>query len=187
MNLDFPKTVEIQGVEYDIRSDYRVAKDIFAALSDPELSDQERSYVVLNMFYPNFKKMPVEHYKEALEWCMWFIKGGEDDDGSNTKSPKLVDWEQDFKLMVAPINHVLGFEIREAEYLHWWSFLSGYYEISGDSTFAQVVSIRSKLAHKKKLDKTDREFLNRNRKLVEFKNKYTESENELLKAWGKTK
>lgn len=59
------------------------------------------------------------------------------------KSPKLVDWGQDFKLIVAPVNRILGLEARAEKYLHWWSFISAYYEI-GECLFAQVIRIRRK-------------------------------------------
>ena len=54
--------------------------------------------------------------------------------------------------MVAPINHILGFECRAAEYLHWRTFLSAYLEIPPESVFARVLRIREKLRTGKKLD-----------------------------------
>lgn len=182
MIYDLPKNLEIQGTEYEIRSDYRAVLDICIALSDPELSDQDRAQATLEIFYPAFEDMPPEHYQEALKQCFWFINGGEVEE-SGRKSPRLISWEQDFKLIAAPVNRVLGQEIRSLPYLHWWSFLAAYYEIGGDCTFAQVVGIRSKLARHKKLDKSEKEWLQRNRKLVDFKVKYTEAEESLLKKW----
>ena len=102
-----------------------------------------------------------------------------------------MDWEQDFPYIVAPVNRVLGTEIRAVPYdfkenrggFHWWSFLAAYREIGGDCTFAQVVSLRDKLARGKTLDKADREWLRRNRALVDFRRKYTKAEDALLKGW----
>ena len=37
--------------------------DICAALSDPELSDDERGLVTLTIFYPGFPNMPPEQYQ----------------------------------------------------------------------------------------------------------------------------
>lgn len=182
MIYDLPQSVEVQGAEYEIRSDYRAVLDICIALSDPDLSDQDRAQVALEIFYPGFSDMPSQHYQEALKQCFWFINGGENET-SETKSPRLVSWEQDFRLIAAPVNRVLGKEIRSLPYLHWWSFLAAYYEIGGDCTFAQVVGIRSKLARHQKLDKSEREWLRRNHKLVDFKRKYTSDEEALLQQW----
>lgn len=181
MIYDLPTSFEICGTSYEIRSDYRAILDIVVALSDPELDDQSKEYVALTIFYPAFEDMPLEHYEDALKGCFWFINGGQKDCGP--KSPKVMDWEQDFPYLVAPINRVIGREIRSMQYLHWWSLLSAYMEIGGDCTFAQIVSIRDKLARGKKLEKHEQEWHRRNRHLVDFKRKYTEADNDLLKQW----
>lgn len=176
-----PTSVEVCGTEYEIRSDYRAVLDICAALSDPELDEQEKAFTVLDIFYPAFARMSQEHYQEAINRCFIFISC--EDEGNGRESHKLMDWEQDFKYIVAPINRVAGTEVRSVEYMHWWTFIAAYYEI-GDCTFAQIVRIRDHLARGKVLDKADREWYRENRELVDLKNKYTEQEDHILKEWG---
>jgi len=178
---ELPTSVTVCDVEYEIRSDYRAVLDICTALSDPELSDQERALVTLQIFYPAFDEMPREHYEEAIRKCFWFISCGEENHGKS--GPRLVDWEKDFRFIVSPVNRVLGTEIRSLDYLHWWTFVSAYYEI-GDCMFAQIVRIREKLAKGKPLDKADREWYRKNRDIVDLKPIYTDAEKETLKAWG---
>lgn len=176
-----PTSLEICGQAYEIRSDYRAVLDICAALSDPELEGQEKTLVALDIFYPGFLEMPQEQYKEAVKQCFWFINCG--DGEQSQQAPKLVDWEQDFKLIVAPINRVTGQEVRALEYMHWWTFVAAYYEI-GECLFAQVVRVRDRLAKGKALDKQDKEWYRQNRHLVDFKHKYTDTEADILKQWG---
>lgn len=189
MNYDLPKTLNICGTEYNIRYDYRCILEICAAMEDPELDKQDKAIVSMVIFYPDFEDMPPEHYQEAVNKCFWFISGGEEDQGK--KGPKLVSWDQDIKYIIAPINKVLGQEIRAIQYdaktntggLHWWTFLSAYMEI-GDCVFAQIVRIRNLKAKGKKLDKADQEWYRQNRHLVDIKQTFTEAENEILKEWG---
>lgn len=178
---DLPKKLNICGTEYSIRSDYRAVLDICTALSDPELSQQEKSYVALDIFYPNFEKMPPEHYQEALKQCFWFINCGEEKE--KKKTPKLVDWAQDFNYIAAPINRVVGREIRSMKYMHWWTFVGAYMEI-GDCTFAQIVRIRDRKAKGKSLDKQDAAWYRDNRNLVDLKHTYSDQEKSLLEQWG---
>lgn len=179
---ELPKSLNVCGVEYEIRSDYRAALDICAALSDNDLSNQGKAFVCLDILYPDFEEMPPEHYEEALKQCFWFINCGSDEDNTR-KPPKLMDWEQDFQYIVAPINRVLFGEVRALDYLHWWTFISAYYEI-GDCTFAQIIRIRDKKAKGKKLDKADQEWYRANRKLVDLKQSLNEAEKAVLKEWG---
>ena len=137
MRYDLPTAVEVNGTEYQIRSDYRDILTIIEALSDAELSEEEKAEAMLDIFYPDFAEMPQSYYEEAIKQCAKFINCGEEQ-REEKRGPKLMDWQQDFPLIVAPVNRVLGQEVRSVEYLHWWTWVSAYQEI-GDCTFAQVV------------------------------------------------
>lgn len=178
---DLPKSLVVCGSEYEIRSDYRAVLDVCAALSDAELDDQDKAIAALTIMYPDFPEMPPEHYQEAVRKCFWFINCGNDEEHTRN-TPKLVSWEHDFQYIVAPINRVLGQEIRAVPYLHWWSFISAYYEI-GDCAFAQVIRIRDKKARGKSLDKADQEWYKRNRNMVDLPTNYTQAEKNALGSW----
>lgn len=181
MTWGLPETADVCGASYRIRTDYRCILDIFAALSDPELKNQEKAEAALTIFYPDLEDMPENVYEDALKACFRFINCGSEEAPAG-RAPKLVDWEQDYPLLIAPINRVIGHEVRAVEYMHWWTFLAAYYEI-GDCTFAQVVRIRDKLARGQLTDKADRMWYRRNRQLVDFKRTYTEREEEALVPW----
>ena len=176
-----PTSVEVGGKAYEIRSDYRAILDICVALSDPELSDRDRGFVVLDIFYPKYSEIPFAEYDEAIQKCFWFLNCGKEN-RNPTPRPKLVDWEQDFPYIVSPINRVTGKEIRSVEYMHWWTFVAAYYEI-GDCIFAQIVRIRSALSRGKPLDKSDQEWYRKNRDLVDMQVQYTAAEDDILKQW----
>jgi hypothetical protein len=177
-----PTSVEVNGTEYTIQSDYRAVLDILTALSDGDLDEQDKAEAALTIFYPEFSAMPASDYQEALNQCFRFIDHGQ---GAKTqgKQPAVMSWEQDFDMIISPVNRIAGCEVRSLPYLHWWSFLSYYMEI-GDCLFAQVVAIRDKKARGKPLDKQEREFYRRNREMVDLKTTYTEAEQNLLAAWG---
>lgn len=178
---DLPTALDVCGVSYPVLSDYRAVLDVCAALTDVELTEQERVFAALYIFYPSFDAMPPEHYEDAIKQCFWFIDCGEE--YKDDPRPKLMDWEQDFRYVVAPVNRVIGTEVRALEYLHWWSFVSAYMEI-GDCTFAQVIRIRDQLNKGKPLDKADREWYRNNRHMVDIKTKYTAQEDAVLNQWG---
>jgi len=179
MNYELPTSVELDGKKYRIRSDYRAVLDICAALTDPDLDNAGKAEVVITVFYED--KVPARLYREAIEACFRFISLGRDEKPKN--APKLMDWEQDFQFIVAPVNRVIGAEIRALAYLHWWTFIGAYLEI-GDCTFAQIVRIRELKAKGKRLDKTDREWYREHRDIVDIKTVYSEAEKDLMKEWG---
>lgn len=188
MNYGLPRKVDIGGESFAIRTDFRVILEILEAMNDPELDESEKAEVMLKLFYPAWDALP--DAAEALRCCVEFIDMGAQ---TKTKSPRLVDWEHDFEYIIAPVNRVLGMEARAVEYdfetnsggLHWWSFMSAYMEMGSDCLMSQIVRIRDKLARGKPLEKYERQWLRRNRSLVELERKYTQAEDELVKQWTK--
>lgn len=187
MGYGLPKSIEIEGKSFEIRYDFRVILEIFEALNDPELDGRDRALSVLQMFYVDWENLP--DFEKAIDECFKFINGGASESGSK-KAPKLVSWQQDFPYIAAPVNRVMGCEVRGIEYdietntggLHWWTFLAAYYEI-GDCFFAQIVRIRDKKAKGQKLDKADREFYRKNQSIIDIKTQYSQEEDDLVRMW----
>lgn len=177
---DLPTSVDVCGVSYNIETDYRAILDIFSVLGDVDLNNEEKAVGTLGIFYKDFCSMPSEHMGEALKKCFWFINCGNDE--TPKKPLKLMDWEQDFQHLIAPINRIAGREVRADQYLHWWSFISYYMEI-GDCFFAQIVRIRSLKAKGKLKSKQDKEFYRNNKDAIDLKMHYSAAEEEIIKGW----
>lgn len=185
MNLyELPTELEIKGNRYKIRSDYRAILDILKAQNDPELDPDTRTYVLLNIFYPEWRSIPPSDLEEAIMAAVEFIDcGNKEEDGR--KRPVLMDWQQDAGLIIPAINNVAKMEVRSVPYMHWWTFL-GYYMSIGESLFSDVLNIRAKRAKGKKLEKYEKEFERENRDIISLKKKETDeerAEREYLEQW----
>ena len=185
---EFPTSLNIGGVDYEIRTDYRAVLDLLTALNDEELTDADpqieaymKSRVILEIMFPQCDDIPEEYMQEALDKVIEFIDMGITED---SKKPKTMDWEQDAPILIPAINKVLNTEIRAQKYIHWWTFLGAYMEI-GESLFSNIVHIRQKKAKGKKLEKWEQDFYKENKSLIDFKqkNQRSEEEKELLRDY----
>lgn len=183
INYNLPESVEVGDQPYSIRSDYRAVLDIFTALVDPELGDLEKRLVALNIFYKRFEDIPENLYQDALKKCFWFINGGREESEAGNQQASILNWEYDFPYIIAPINRVIGRDVRGDEYMHWWTFLAAFNEI-GDCTLAQIVRIRKLKRQGKLKDKSDIAWYKQNKDLVDIPVKLTTEEENLLKKWG---
>ena len=176
---NLPISVEIDGVEYKItnKCDYRMVLDVICALNDNELNDEQKIKTALYVFYEDIT--PCQNLEKAIKEMYRIIAYGEEQEENQEPKPKLMDWEHDFNVLVAPVNRVLGYEIRSVDYLHWYTFLSAYFEI-GECTFQNIVSIRSKRAKGKKLENWEQEFYRENRKMIDLPQKLSKEEQEFL-------
>ena len=178
---EFPTSLNVGGVDYEIRTDYRAVLDVLTALNDEELTDTDKkmtaymqSRVIMEIMFPDCDNIPMEHWQEALNKVSEFIDMGISDD---RKKPKTMDWEQDAPILIPAINRVLNCEIRAVEYMHWWTFLGAYMEI-GESLFSNIIHIRQKKASGKKLEKWEQDFYKENKSLIDFKQKDQRSDEE---------
>jgi hypothetical protein len=169
-----PKSLEVNGKSYAIRSDFRDCLLILQAFGDPELSDYERMMVMLKCLYVD--DIPDEDVDKAIEQAVWFLNCG-DSVGNAQSSKQLYDFEHDEHILFASLNHVAGKEIRLEEYMHFWTFIGLFNEI-GEGTFSTVVQIRSKKNKGKKLEKYEQEFYQKNKAMIDLPKKYTEKEKE---------
>lgn len=173
MLFDLPKSLEVGGTSWDIRTDYRDILTILQAIDDQDLESREKIYVCMDIMYPNFEDMPQSLYEEAYKAAMNFISHGNDDDKKTSK--KNMDWEQDAPLLFPAVNHVAGFEVRSVEYMHWWTFLGYFMEIS-DGVYSTVLSLRSKKNKGKKLEKWEQKWWQENLSICKLKKRYSEKE-----------
>ena len=161
-----PRTLEVGGKEYSIRSDFRSILRIIEAFADDELTPQEKVYVVLRQTYKDFDRIPADRLAEAYERAMWFINCGEEP--TEKKSPKIVDWNKDEQLIFPAINKVAGQEVRLAEYMHWWTFMGFFRSIDREDTYGYVLMLRQKKGQGKQLEKWESEYWNNNRDICDL-------------------
>jgi hypothetical protein len=129
---------------------------------------------MLKILYIDYDSIPEDALTEAAQKAVEFIDHGTGEEDS--KRPRLMDWEQDADIIVPAINKVAGVgDVRALGHLHWWTFL-GYYMEIGDGLFSQVLNIRYKRAHHKKLEKWEREFERENIKLIRLTPAKTEEQ-----------
>lgn len=177
---DLPITVKNGNKEIAIRNkcDFRVVLDVIRALKDDNLTDEQKTYCALFIFFEDITQ--IEDYDAAIKEMMRIINGGEEQDETDANKPVLMDWEHDFPQLAPPISRVLGYDVRTPDkFTHWFSFLGGYMEI-GECTFSTIVSIRSKRAKNQKLDKWEQDYIREHRKMVELPQKLTAEEQRYL-------
>lgn len=163
-----PTSLEVGGRLCSINADFRNILHIFTAFADDDLTDIEKAYVCVKCLFVD--DIPMRHFEEAVKKAYWFCDGGDMPKSEPTKI-KTLDWEHDAGILFPAINKTLGVETRSLPFLHWWTFLGAFGEIDSSGLFAAVMSIRYKKAHGKPLDKSEREYVHRNKEMFNLLSK----------------
>jgi len=154
-----PESLPVGGLEQPIRADFRQVLQVLMCLEDERLPLFARWRKALRLFYLN--PIAPEHRQEAMEQLCGFISCY----GKPQPGPRLMSWSHDAQLIAAQVNQVAGCEVRQTEFLHWWTFL-GYFHAIGPGPFAQVVAIREKRRTGKPLDQAEQEFYSKNAAMI---------------------
>lgn len=187
---ELPKSLNVCGKDYKIRTDFREIVDILRAFNDPDLNDTDKILTMIDILYvdieivenmgtiyvlSNGKPLSQEEVTEAIRKGVEFIDAGTE--GDNKPKPRIMDWEQDAPLIFPSVNKMIGHDVRAMEYMHWWTFLGYFMEIP-DGTFLQVINIRQKKNSKSKMEKWEKKFYNENRKLCDLDKRLSKEEQE---------
>ena len=97
---ELPTSLNISGVDFSIRTDFRAIIDILIAQNDPELDEQAKAVVMLQILFEDWQNIPSEHLTEACQKACEFIDCGQSDTDPNKPKPRLMDWKQDGDMVV---------------------------------------------------------------------------------------
>lgn len=190
-DFELPKEVVIQDRAYPFESDYRKIINIMTPLNDQNLTKDEKLIVAMHLFYTEFsfdydtvlefivseKNVDIETaISDAhilYESFIIFINGNKEN-GKSNNNKKVMDWKKDTSIIIAPINKALGKDIRQEEYMHWWTFLSYFMEI-GECTWNTYVGIRYKKMKGKKLSDWEKEIYKNHKEDIDLKEEYDDT------------
>lgn len=182
---ELPTSIELSTGTFNIRNkgDFRVILDCFNAINDIELTEYERLLASLIIFFEDMNEIndlnKLGDLQEASKKVELFYNCGQEKIGAHAKY-KLLDWEKDSSLISSAINNVAKIEIRNVDYMHWWTFM-GYYLAIGECPLSHIIGIRRKLAEGKKLEKYESKFRMENPEY--FTSDYRTNEEKELEQW----
>ena len=191
MNLlidEVPTTVIIDDVEFEINSDFRISMMFELLINDPELSERERLYQALILYYPIIPS----NLEAAVDKIMWFYKCGkeEQEENNNTNKSsgkktvkKIYDYEHDSEIIFASFMKSYNINLQR-DNLHWWEFKSLFDNIDEDSKLYNIIEIRSVNLNQIK-DKDKKNYYKKMKDLYKLPDNISKSEKEKLDELGR--
>lgn len=181
-----PDSVEIDGIEYELHSDFRTSILFEMLMFDENVDDEEKFMCALELYYP----VCPENIGEAINKILWFYRGGKDvnfvtSGGKGKSSKEVYNFEYDDEYIYAAFLDQYNIDLQDIDYLHWWKFKAMFKALKEDNEISKIMSYRSMDISKIK-DKEQREHYKKLKKMYEIpksKNeveKINEMENILL-------
>lgn len=194
-----PTEVEVNGKIYKINADFRTSIQFEILMQKRELTQEQQFFANelceldeemdkeiaellakyktgLELYY---KEIP-EDINEAINKMLWFYECGKEniDKKKSKKSgsgKKIYDYNHDADYIYAAFFEQYGIDLAEQE-LHWWKFSALFSALSDDCMISKIITYR--VIDTKGMEKEQKAFYNRMKRLYELPKDISEEEQE---------
>ncbi|EDT26136.1 MULTISPECIES: bacteriophage Gp15 family protein [Clostridium] len=182
-----PEEVEINGVKYKIRSDFRTSILFELLMQDNDIEDELKLQQALKLYFP--KLPPTEDFEEALKKIIWFYGGGREEkevnskknNSSSRKEKNIYSFEYDDEYIYSAFLSQYKVDLQDIDYLHWWKFKAMFKGLTEENTIVKIMKYRSIDLNSIK-DKEERKFYKEMQELYALPNIKNKAEDEKLRA-----
>lgn len=144
-----PEAIAVDGVRYEINTDFRIGIMFDQMLCDLKLSDEEKVEIALNLY---FKDEIPSNIDAALNELLVFYRCGiplppkprETKTDALPKPPaRVLDFDYDAPLIYAAFLSQYGIDLQDVVDLHWWKFSAMMEGLKDDEEISKVMSYRA--------------------------------------------
>jgi hypothetical protein len=110
------------------------------ACEDASLTGYEKALVILANLFPEIP----DDIDSALEKAQWFLDGGERQQETEERHPRVYAFTKDANFIFAAFRQTHGIDL-QIENLHWWKFIALFMDVGGETTFSQLTALRKRV------------------------------------------
>lgn len=134
----YPESARINGVDYKINTDFKVALECFRIIEDDTIEDEERSLAII---YKLFGFIPDKDLDLFLDRAIKFLQCGETIEKQLSKDKDL-DFFQDEKYITASFMSDYKLDLSKED-IHWWQYINLIQGLTENSILSRVRYIRN--------------------------------------------
>lgn len=143
---ELPETVEVDGMEYEINTDFRTVILFELMMQDADFPREQKPWQAIDLFYTD--EVP-HNIAKATDAIIWFYACGKPDrkkkenEAGESSAKRIYSFEHDDDYIYSAFMSQYRMDLNEIEYLHWWKFRSMFNSIKEDEKIAKIMEYRS--------------------------------------------
>lgn len=136
-----PRSVEIEGQIYEIDADFRNFIRFEQLMFDPDIRDEHRGVLALNLFYPEIP----QDFSRAFEQIIRLYSAGQTEKKSSGggKQKRIYSFEHDADYIFAAFLADYQIDLQEIDFLHWWKFRALFAGLKPDNLICKIMEYRA--------------------------------------------
>lgn len=119
--MKYPEYVEIEGKQYKINTDFRVAIRCNEIAEDAKIGDCERALGIIYTLYGEEGINTPGHYEKLLELAKKYLSCGKEIEITSDEQPDM-DYVEDMDYIEASFMSDYHIDLTN-EQMHWWKFM----------------------------------------------------------------
>lgn len=150
-----PRSTMIERREYEIDADFRNCIRFEQLMFDPNIDDNLRGVLALNLFYP---KIP-QDISTAFKKILWLYSAGEEQQlkvPGGGQQKRIYSFEHDSEYIFAAFFSDYRIDLNDIAFLHWWKFRALFAGLKPDNLICKIMEYRG--ADLSKLKGEERKF-----------------------------
>ncbi len=138
-----PETVDINGRDYEIRSDFRYSVMFEILMLDNDVPEREKVPKALSIYFPIIPR----DRAAAVDKMLWFYKCGKEESGQKQRvaarrsKERIYSFDYDDDYIYAAFMAQYRIDLA-TEPLHWWAFRALFRALSSDNEFVKIMEYR---------------------------------------------
>lgn len=162
-----PIYIEIDGINYNINSDFRTFIIFEMLMQDEEVEDNIKILQAMKLFY----QVIPDNIDKAVDKLLWFYRGGRYQERISNEiveeSIIMYSYDYDAEYIYSAFLEQYGIDLQDIEYLHWWKFKAMFKSISENTQIYKIMRYRTIIIDSK-MSKEEKEFYIRMKRIYEI-------------------
>ncbi|HBF2883460.1 protein gp15 [Clostridioides difficile] len=142
-----PESVEIDGKEYKINTDFRISILFEMLIQDNSISDEKKGENALLLYYP---VIPA-NTTMAIDKIIWFYSCGKKENnvddgyqgGAGSSKSQIYSYDYDDEYIYSAFLGQYGIDLQDIEKLHWWKFKALFKSLKEDTEIVKIMGYRA--------------------------------------------
>lgn len=150
---EYPDTISVEGIEYQIDTDFRRWIGLNEALLDKELESKDLNYIILELFESDIPENGVEAGKAIIKFLQGNIDESKKVKGAS-KGKRVFSFLYDCDYIIGAFMECYHIDLVRIRYMHWWHFLALLNALNSECELKKRMNYRgmdlSKLSRKER-------------------------------------
>lgn len=138
--MNYPDRIEVDGVEFELDTDFRTALRCFEVIEDDSIDDYERALAVIYLLLGDIPKNT--NLEKVMKLLRKYLSCGITDSKYSVEK-KDMDFFQDEKYIVASFMSDYHIDLSNNEPMHWWHFINLLNGLTGECILNKVREVRT--------------------------------------------